>query len=178
MFRFVIQTVEASAPSREKTAQELVATILSTSTVYVPPHDLNSSHKVLVEVAQYARSLEEKLVALQSQPLAPISQSDSSMQSTDDTPSPRTSEGETRVAAGENMPIEDVLGRLTPSCPREVEVKVDRFYGQFSSLQFTKAAVKHMHGTTPHAVGVRPEFWTTQPVSQHCLVFPSADIEC
>lgn len=175
MFRFVIQTVEASAPSREKTAQELVATILSTSTVYVPPHDLNSSHKVLVEVAQYARSLEEKLVALQSQPLAPISQSDSSMQYTDDTSSPRASEGGT---TGENMPIEDVLGRLTPSRPREAEVKVDRFYGQFSSLQFTKAAVKHMHGTTPHVVGVRPEFWTTQPVSQHCLVFPSADIEC
>ncbi|KAJ7862438.1 fungal-specific transcription factor domain-containing protein [Mycena leptocephala] len=178
------KTVEgpsSSAQVHKKTTQELVATILSTSTVYVPPHDLNSSHKILVEVAQYARSLEEKLVALQSQPLAPISQSDSSMQYTDDTSSPRASEGGTRVATGENMPIEDVLGRLTPSRPREIEVKVDRFYGQFSSLQFTKAAVKHMHGTTPHVVGVRPEFWTTQPwekitIEPSHLIFPDIDL--
>ncbi|KAJ7790415.1 hypothetical protein B0H14DRAFT_3570177 [Mycena olivaceomarginata] len=47
-----------------KTGRDHVESILSTSVVYIPSNDPAASHRMLVEVAQYARSLEEQLAAL------------------------------------------------------------------------------------------------------------------
>ncbi|KAJ7927889.1 hypothetical protein B0H13DRAFT_1598225 [Mycena leptocephala] len=51
-----------------KTGRDHVESILSTSVVYIPSNDPVASHRMLVEVAQYARSLEEQLAALTDPP--------------------------------------------------------------------------------------------------------------
>ncbi|KAJ6603417.1 hypothetical protein DFH09DRAFT_1354639 [Mycena vulgaris] len=51
-----------------KTGRNHVESILSTSVVYIPSNDPAVSHRLLVEVAQYARSLEEQLAALKDPP--------------------------------------------------------------------------------------------------------------
>ncbi|KAJ7466448.1 fungal-specific transcription factor domain-containing protein [Mycena latifolia] len=51
-----------------KTGRDHVESILSTSVVYIPSNDPAASHRMLVEVAQYARSLEEQLAALKDPP--------------------------------------------------------------------------------------------------------------
>ncbi|KAF7337119.1 Fungal-trans domain-containing protein [Mycena venus] len=164
----------ASSPSgaSPKTAQEYVEAILSESTVYVPSHDPDVSHRILVEVARYARNLEEKLAAIQLQTLVPLVNSPK-----DKSPSPRTSEGPQGTANSE-LPIEDALRGLTLFGAN----KNDRFYGQSSSVQFVKTAMKHIHGNASHVVGVqRPEFWSTQPWEMLTIeapqqIFPENDL--
>ncbi|KAJ6479244.1 fungal-specific transcription factor domain-containing protein [Mycena vitilis] len=122
---------EPSSPPGQsfKTPHEHIESILSTTTVYVPSRDPEVSHQILVEVAQYARGLEENLAALRLQSTAA---------------SPAFSSDGT-----------DALPVLN---------KTSRFYGQSSSAQFTKSAMKHIDGDTSYVVGVqRPEFWITQP---------------
>lgn len=106
----VIQTVQSpSAPAQSrKTAQELVAMIISPSPVYVPLNDSDTSHKILVEVATYARSLEEKLAALQPQTLVPTT----APLSVDNASSLRTSESGALVDTDEPFPIQDALRGL------------------------------------------------------------------
>ncbi|KAJ6603482.1 fungal-specific transcription factor domain-containing protein [Mycena vulgaris] len=68
-----LQGVENKAPQVRyapvlKTGRDQVESILSTSVVYIPSNDPAASHRMLVEVAQYARSLEEQLAALKDPP--------------------------------------------------------------------------------------------------------------
>ncbi|KAJ7862441.1 fungal-specific transcription factor domain-containing protein [Mycena leptocephala] len=159
--RIVPQSPSAPAQSR-KTAQELVAMILSPSPVYVPLNDSDTSHKILVEVATYARSLEEKLAALQPQTLVPV----------DNASSLRTSENEP-------FPIQDALRGLILT---DFKSDAERFYGRSSSVQFIKSAMKHIHGNTSYVAGVqRPEFWSTQSwekltIERSHLIFPDNDL--
>jgi hypothetical protein len=157
----VIQTVQSpSAPAQSrKTAQELVAMIISPSPVYVPLNDSDTSHKILVEVATYARSLEEKLAALQPQTLVPV----------DNASSLRTSESGALVDKDEPFPIQDALRGLILT---DFKSDAERFYGRSSSVQFIKSAMKHIHGNTSYVAGVqRPEFWSTQSVSRNSPFF-------
>ncbi|KAJ6570907.1 fungal-specific transcription factor domain-containing protein [Mycena vulgaris] len=149
-----------------KTAQEQVANILSTSTPYIPPPD---PHPLLVQIARYARNLEEKLAALQPQTDVPKSRS----LSIDDSPSPEAPLGE----PDEESPIiRDSLNDLMPN------QKHDVFYGKSSSVQFIKSAIKRIHGDTSIGVGLqRPEFWTPQPWEKLIIeppqqVFPEKDL--
>ncbi|KAJ7451669.1 fungal-specific transcription factor domain-containing protein [Mycena latifolia] len=148
------------------TVQEHIANILSTSAVYIPPTDM---HQVLVRVARYARSLEEKLAALRAQ--TPVPKSMSPMSSINENPpSPEA------LSDDALPPIGDALSSLIP------DVKYDLFYGKSSSIQFVKSAIKHIHGNTSVVVGVqRPEFWTTQPWEKLVTempqqVFPENDL--
>ncbi|KAJ7696760.1 fungal-specific transcription factor domain-containing protein, partial [Mycena rosella] len=149
-----------------KTAQEHVANILSTSTLYIPPTDLLS---VLVQVARYARSLEEQLAALRPQTLVPKLRSP--QPSTEDLPSP-----EAPVDTGEQLTIKDPLSSLITNA------KAGLFYGKSSSVQFIKSAIKRIHGNNSIVVGVqRPEFWTAQPwevlsIETPQQVFPESDL--
>lgn len=65
----VIQTQDPETPSSHshKSAQDHVDEILSTSTIYIPPNDVSVSHEILVAVARYARELEDKVAALQTE---------------------------------------------------------------------------------------------------------------
>ncbi|KAF7360750.1 Fungal-trans domain-containing protein [Mycena venus] len=98
-----------------KTAQEYVSAILSTSTVYVPPYDSNVSHRILVEVAKYARSLEEKVASLEAQTTVPIPASSNSVGdspiplSAEDSEPTGTSESGALVDAYEHLPMRDPL---------------------------------------------------------------------
>ncbi|KAJ6541604.1 fungal-specific transcription factor domain-containing protein [Mycena capillaripes] len=197
-----LKGVEMSgSPSRQsvKTGQEHVATILSTSTIYVPPHDSNAAHRILLVVAQYARSLEEKLAALQPQTPVPIvksrSQTPSSIedrrfsedgvlvvQSHGRVPIREAFGAVTRDERGSWGHYDDTLEKLDVPPPAAAANKCDRFYGKSSSIQFIKSAMKHVHGKTFYMVGVqRAEFWTTQPweslaVEEPHQIFPEDDL--
>ncbi|KAJ7447160.1 fungal-specific transcription factor domain-containing protein [Mycena latifolia] len=151
------------------TAQQHVANILSATTVYIPSTDL---HQVLIQVARYARSLEEKLAALQPQTIVPKSRSPMPSSMEEDSPSL-----EALVDDDDQAPIRDPLGGLIPDAKRD-----SLFYGKSSSVQFIKSAIKHIHGNTSIVVGVqRPEFWTTQPWEKLVIetphhIFPENDL--
>ncbi|KAJ6541629.1 fungal-specific transcription factor domain-containing protein [Mycena capillaripes] len=175
-----VETTPSTPPVQNlRTAQELVATILSTSTVYVPSDDASTCHQILVEVAQYARILEEKLAALQPQTFVPITTSNLNSKSS----SPKAlSEENSRVVEDvedveENPPVKDPLMALIPSNNQS-----GRFYGQSSSVEFIKSTMKHIHGSTSYVVGIqRPEFWTIQPWEKLVIepphqVFPENDL--
>ncbi|KAF8215711.1 fungal-specific transcription factor domain-containing protein [Mycena galopus ATCC 62051] len=158
-------------------AQDQVAAILSTTTVYVPSHDPEINHRILIEVAQYARSLEEKLAT---QTVVPSTTSTTHSSPKHGAPSP-ASEGGTSTSTGtEEYPnIRDLSKgqrRLANS------KKPGRFYGLSSNIQFTKTAIKHLHGSPPYVVGPqRPEFWTQQPweeliIEPRSYVFPEDDL--
>ncbi|KAJ7447187.1 fungal-specific transcription factor domain-containing protein [Mycena latifolia] len=150
------------------TAQQHVANILSATTVYIPPAN---PQQVLIQVARYARSLEEKLAALQPQTIVPKSRSPMPSSIEEDSPSL-----EALVDDDDQAPIRDPLGGLIDAKPDAM------FYGKSSSVQFIKSAIKHIHGNASVVVGVqRPEFWTTQPweklvieTPQH--IFPENDL--
>ncbi|KAJ7360917.1 fungal-specific transcription factor domain-containing protein [Mycena albidolilacea] len=161
-----------------KTGQEHVATILSTSTVYVPPHDPSISHQILVEVAQYARSLEEKLVSLQPQTLVPITSSPDPNSPKDESPSPATSDSATTGGTTNDLPITETLRDLTSFATNTP----DRYFGQSSSVEFIKTAMKHINGNVSYVVGAqRPEFWSPQPWEKFTIeppqqIFPENDL--
>ncbi|KAJ6457379.1 fungal-specific transcription factor domain-containing protein [Mycena sanguinolenta] len=149
-----------------RTAKDHIASILSTTTVYVPSHDLNVNHRILVEVAQYARSLEERLAAMQ------LSQTTASRP---DSPSP--SEGSTSATTEKYPQIGELTkGRTTYG---------SRFYGRSSGVQFTKAAMSHIgqiRGHRSNLIGIRrPEFWDIQPWQKLTIeaprqIFPPDDL--
>lgn len=134
------------------TAQEHVATILSPSYVYTTSQDPKATHRMLVQVAQYARSLEEKLAALQPQTLVPVTTSSN----------PTEACNPENTVSKDDLDIQDALRLLTIS-------GTDRFYGPSSSVQFTKTAIKRIRVSAPYVQ--RPEFWRTQPVSPDYLIF-------
>ncbi|KAJ6541641.1 fungal-specific transcription factor domain-containing protein, partial [Mycena capillaripes] len=176
-----VETFSSPPAQSLRTAQELVATILSTSTIYVPSDDPNTSHQILTEVAQYARVLEEKLAALQPQTFVPITITTSNLKSKSSSPNPLSEEDsgavEDVVDIEENLPIRDPLRRLSPSSNRN-----GRFFGQSSSVEFIKSAMKHIDGNTSYVVGIqRPAFWTIQPWEKLIIepphqVFPDNDL--
>ncbi|KAJ7089032.1 fungal-specific transcription factor domain-containing protein [Mycena crocata] len=157
--RVNLKETPPTPPRRFKTAQEHVADILSTSTVYIPSNDPYTSHRILVELAQYARALEERLASLHRQTHVPTT-------TTSNAGSPAafaydSDTSENSFAALEEFPIKDPLTDLIPTPTLQ---KPDRFFGRSSSVQFTKAAMKQMHGNTEYVFGVqRPEFWIAQP---------------
>ncbi|KAJ6541623.1 fungal-specific transcription factor domain-containing protein [Mycena capillaripes] len=154
-----VETPSSPSAQSPRTAQELVATIISTSTVYVPSNDPNASHQILVEVAQYARFLEEKLASLQPQALVPITalKPDSPrLLSKENAPPGSVAD---MVDVEKHFLIRDPLRGLSLS-----KNKAGRFYGRSSSVEFFKSTMKHIHGNVSYVVGAqRPEFWTTQP---------------
>ncbi|KAJ7052275.1 fungal-specific transcription factor domain-containing protein [Mycena amicta] len=134
-----------STAERLKAAQAEVAKIASTSTPYEPPTDLETCQRVLREVGNYARTLEESL-AMQSSGM-------------------RTSEDTQPEHDGINVKYEiPSLGDLSLD-PLTGYPANDRCYGNFSSQEFSRAAMKHT-AETGHTliVGVqRPDYWNVSP---------------
>ncbi|KAJ6489814.1 fungal-specific transcription factor domain-containing protein [Mycena sanguinolenta] len=164
-----------------KTGQEYVVAILSKSTVFIPPHDPEVSHQILLVVAQYARGLEEKIAVLETLPITPAQNApeDSHFpiladELTDNSQAPR--DGPV-IDAYDHVPMRDTSTNLVMSKPEN-----DRFHGLSSSVQLIKTAIHHMNGNTSYVVGVRrPEFWSTQPwekltVEAENYIFPEHDL--
>ncbi|KAJ7052239.1 hypothetical protein C8F01DRAFT_1171386 [Mycena amicta] len=127
-----------------KTAKELVTRLLSTSTVYIPSTDPAASHKDLLEVAHYARALEEQVTSLQSQLLRNAASSSAAR-----SPSP--------------------LDKHTDNPPGGFNVHKDGFIPirpTNRSFQFVKAALQHVPVQSRPMLDLpwkRPEVWTRQP---------------
>lgn len=137
-----------------KTAQQHVAEILSASVVYVPSDDAAATHRILVQVALYARCLEEKVSSLlRSTPTSNTSLSPISM-----APGPEMVLADVSADA---LSIRDPLSSLVSSSSQ----KNIRFYGESSSVQFIRATMKYLNGNTRVYATQRSEFWTIQPVS-------------
>ncbi|KAJ6447590.1 hypothetical protein C8R47DRAFT_1330203 [Mycena vitilis] len=132
---------ESPSPSQSlKTGREHVAAILSTSS-YVPPHDSNAVHQILVAVALYARSLEDRLVPDQLPTSLPKPLPDPNSLALEDFPSPQLFEPGPLVDVEEHF--RNTLGR---------------------SIHFVKSAMRLIDGDASYVVGVqRPHFWTAQP---------------
>jgi hypothetical protein len=105
--------------------------------------------------------LEEKLVTLQPQTLVPITSSPDPNSPKDESPSPDTSDSATTGGTTNDLPITETLRDLTSFATNTP----DRYFGQSSSVEFIKTAMKHINGNVSYVVGAqRPEFWSTQPV--------------
>ncbi|KAJ7089490.1 fungal-specific transcription factor domain-containing protein [Mycena crocata] len=168
-----LKGVENVSPKVFSTGQRHVAKILSTSTIYIPSNDPEISHQILVEVAQYARILEEKLAALQPQPSVSVAVS----------PKPAASgfspeAADLQAADSTSDQTHSQLQGATSLIP--LTMRPDRYYGESSSVQFTKATIGQLHGN--YVVGVRrPEFWNDPPWERRItelpqFVFPEKDL--
>ncbi|KAK7063586.1 fungal-trans domain-containing protein [Favolaschia claudopus] len=176
----------SSTPGAEsvKTPQEHVATILSTTTVYVPSHDTNVNHEILVQVAHYARDLEEEVADLRAQ-LTQLSVGESSLlQTSDFTPSPASSASSpaSGVSGSGDIDEQPLIRAFSRGMILSGSERPDRFYGLSSGVQFIKAAMSHLHGDPSHVAGVqRPEFWTMRTWDKYTLpaprlIFPPDDL--
>ncbi|KAJ7123989.1 fungal-specific transcription factor domain-containing protein [Mycena crocata] len=172
--RSISKEIWVAPQRRVKTAQEHVADILSTSTVYIPSNDPYTSHQVLVEVARYARALEEKVATFQSQAhspwsITPFLTAESPSSTVYDDP-------DISDSAVEEYPIKEPLAGLMPCTEKQ------RYFGKSSSFHFTRAAMNQIHGGTENVLGVqRPEFWTARPwelltVEHPRYFFPDHDL--
>ncbi|KAJ7847548.1 fungal-specific transcription factor domain-containing protein [Mycena leptocephala] len=137
---------EKSNPNIWKVAQEHVAEILSTSTIYVPSNDPNVSHQVLVDVAKYARNLEDTIDRLRREMRSAASSSEW--------------KSSAPKICGSPADLDEPLDNLFQSSPK----KAFRNFGRCISNQFLKTALKHFHGNSLSLMVVqRPEFWDPQP---------------
>ncbi|KAF7311944.1 Zn(2)-C6 fungal-type domain-containing protein [Mycena indigotica] len=157
-----------------RSAKEHVAKILSTSTIYIPSNDPAATHKILVEIAQYARSMEEQIATLTGARLkAPATPTPSDSESSDDEPDPPdSSDRQPRYGAP-----------LFPSA-KSKDVPLTR---ATRSFQFLQSVLKHVPENTRPMLDLpwqREEFWVRQPwessISEHyklpIQVFPEKDL--
>jgi hypothetical protein len=140
------------------TAQEHVANIMSTSTVYIPSNDPHTVHEILVDVAKYARSLEELVATLQAQ-IDAMSSAGPSL----DSPSRATNKS---MNNGDDIQL---------SLARSLNPSNADIYGS-RSMQFVKTALQHVEGGNSYVARMRrPELWVPQPVSVfirvQCLIY-------
>ncbi|KAJ7617304.1 fungal-specific transcription factor domain-containing protein [Roridomyces roridus] len=162
-----------NTPLDLKSGQQHVAEILSTSAVYIPTKDPALSHHILVQVAHYARKLEEIVASLTSQQL-PTSDDTLNLQASqwDDTSSPATA----------GILVNAYFRSLTISSEEELPPqKSDFFHGKSSSVHFVRSALKGMNGSNVINAVQRPEFWMTPPweklvLAPPRLFFPDDDL--
>nr|GAT59773.1 predicted protein [Mycena chlorophos] len=158
-----------------RSAKDHVSKILSTSTIYIPSTDLAATHQILVEVAQYARSLEQQVALLQTQLLKVKQLSQGS-------PAP----DETAVSEEEEEIPPDRLPRANAFKLRDKDLPLSK---ATKSFQFLQAVLRHVPDNTRPMLDLpwqRPEFWKAQPwekiVNERCnlkpapLVFPEKDL--
>ncbi|KAJ7181322.1 fungal-specific transcription factor domain-containing protein [Mycena crocata] len=141
-----------------QTGKEYVAAILSASIIYIPPDDPHTSHRILLEVALYARSLEDKLASMDPLPPPPVSTSTLAIEQTLSPQIPEASHtSDSHLATPEAFSLAEVYTGMISSSSKKPRC----FDGQSSSVSFAKAALKQFQG---NLVGVRRrQFWTPQP---------------
>ncbi|KAJ6479236.1 fungal-specific transcription factor domain-containing protein [Mycena vitilis] len=141
-----------------KNSREHVAAILSKTTAYIPSEDPQVLYQILVDIAKYARNLEE-LITVSSATL-------------DLTPSPAgdPDNDESKGLAGSEESNDSVDGVfvdsriIEPMSQLALHAPISEsyiFFGKSSSVTFLKAAMEDGPGQTFEAQ--RPEFWKFQP---------------
>ncbi|KAK7063589.1 fungal-specific transcription factor domain-containing protein [Favolaschia claudopus] len=173
-----------------KNSREHVAAILSPMTVYVPASDPAVLYQSLVEIAKYARNLEELLAISSSSSLNLLStpfgdaSTDQPAAVAQTEPRSDTSEDEDDgVFVGAN--IMEPMSRLAlrPSNTRSELDESYRFFGKSSYMNFIKTAMDDVDNVANvHTFEAqRPEFWNFQSWHPHPeplppLTFPPDDL--
>ncbi|KAF7303562.1 Fungal-trans domain-containing protein [Mycena indigotica] len=135
-----------------KTAKEHVSKIVSSTAVYIPPSDAAASNQILIEVAQYARSLEEQVASLQGQLIR--NATNSASPPSHDSPTPEAESSTQSNGIGEGSGFRLMREDFVEKKP------MDR------SFQFVKAAIQHVPPNTRPMLDLpwkRPEVWLRQP---------------
>ncbi|KAJ7726361.1 fungal-specific transcription factor domain-containing protein [Mycena metata] len=164
----------ASNSSRNyKNSREHVAAILSQKQAYVPSSDPAVLYSILVDVAKYARNLEELLAASDlSSSFSQQPQLDPSATTEDQIPAEYTPDTDTDDGLFVDQSITDPLRRLTLNLPVSGSDENSRFFGKSSSMNFVKLAMNHVDypdaGSTFNTQ--RSDFWTP-PSPQASAVF-------
>ncbi|KAJ6457385.1 fungal-specific transcription factor domain-containing protein [Mycena sanguinolenta] len=152
-----------------KNSREHVAAILSQSTVYVPSSDPAVLFRVLVDIAKYARNLEELLAVSSSTSLDLLSSpfgnaaedSKSSSDSPQDAQDPDDEDDGVFVDSGLIAPMTRLALRAPPSGVDERH----QFFGKSSNMNFIKMAMDGVNnlGDSQAFKAQRHEFWNVQP---------------
>ncbi|KAJ7605755.1 hypothetical protein DFH06DRAFT_1067755 [Mycena polygramma] len=147
---------ESSSSLSYRSAREHVAAILSQTTAYVPSTDPIVLFQILVNIAKYARNLEDLLAVSTSASVDP-----SLSPSTDDSTSLKEEDGSDGVLV--DLRITDPLRRLSLRAPISGADDRHSFFGKSSSLNFIKAAMQYAEGASNMFEAQRPEFWVVEP---------------
>ncbi|KAF8215713.1 fungal-specific transcription factor domain-containing protein [Mycena galopus ATCC 62051] len=159
--------VNDSSTLNYKNSREHVAAILSQTTVYIPSTDPAVLYQVLVDIAKYARNLEELLAVSSSTSLdllsSPFVNSEGG-QSTDSRQESEASDDEEDGVFFE-LGIIEPMSRLALRAPVSGVDEKYRFFGKSSNMHFIKTAMDRVNTLSDaHTFDAqRPEFWTVQP---------------
>ncbi|KAJ7661669.1 fungal-specific transcription factor domain-containing protein [Mycena rosella] len=155
-----------------ETAKNVVDGLLRQTSTFQAPEDREALLQLLVEVAHYARSLEQELDTHRSQ----TSPSD---QASNNSVSPQADAQDTEVESGiviDFKKLPEHMRRIT------MDTANHRFFGKNSSINFLKTAIE---GVRQEAIFIprstRPEFWARQPWEAHPeapapQIFPPEDL--
>ncbi|KAJ7239775.1 fungal-specific transcription factor domain-containing protein [Mycena haematopus] len=151
-----------------KNSREHVAAILSQSTVYVPSSDPTVLFQVLVDIAKYARNLEELLAISSSTSLDLLSSPFGSNREDDDrsADSPREAEvSDDDSGVFVELGVIEPMVRLALRAPSSGIDEKYRFFGKSSNMNFIKTAMDGVNnlGDSQAFEAQRPEFWVVQP---------------
>ncbi|KAJ7842224.1 hypothetical protein B0H14DRAFT_2781286 [Mycena olivaceomarginata] len=149
---------DSSSSLNYKNCREHVAAILSQTTAYVPSNDPAVLYQTLVDVAKYARNLEE-LLAVSSTSLDLLSEPSASPDA-DETTDDLEDASNDGVLVHAN--ITDPLRRLALRVPISRADEHYRFFGKSSTMNFIKEALEYAGGAYTFDAQ-RPEFWVTHP---------------
>ncbi|KAJ6457387.1 fungal-specific transcription factor domain-containing protein [Mycena sanguinolenta] len=171
---------DSSSLLNYKNSREHVAAILSQTTAYVPSNDPAVLYQILVDIAKYARNLEEllavasaNLVSSASTPLNEVNDSETMDENEADVPN---------YGVLVDVTLIDPLRRLAISDPSSRPDDNYRFFGPSSTMKFIKDALAYA-GAAYTFDAQRPEFWAIQSWQQPDLetdlplhTFPDDDL--
>ncbi|KAJ7239770.1 fungal-specific transcription factor domain-containing protein [Mycena haematopus] len=151
---------DSSSLFNYKNCREHVAAILSQTVAYVPSNDPAVLYQNLVDIAKYARNLEELLPVSSTNLVSAASPSDDDDETTDDHEAEVSNDG---VLVDVN--IGDPLSRLVIGARSSRAEDNYRFFGKSSTMKFIKDALAYA-GEAYTFDAQRPEFWAPQPWQQ------------
>ncbi|KAJ7894537.1 fungal-specific transcription factor domain-containing protein [Mycena leptocephala] len=151
-----ISKENTSSSLNYKNSREHVAAILSTKTAYVPSNDPAVLYQNLVDIAKYARNLEEMLAVSSSTSLALLSSPFADPEHSTSTDTREEDDG---------VFVEDIIEPLTRLALGASTSGVQEkflFFGKSSSVNFIKVAMEDVHKEGEAFDAQRPEFWNVQ----------------
>ncbi|KAJ7842226.1 fungal-specific transcription factor domain-containing protein [Mycena olivaceomarginata] len=184
---FYLSKDNNSSSLNYKNSREHVAAILSQTTVYVPSNQPTVLYQILVDIAKYARNLEELLAVSSSTSLdllpAPDSQDDESADSQQAAQLSADADAGDEDGVFVEAGVMEPMSRLALHPPGSGVDENYRFFGKSSNMNFIKTAMQGVDNLgNCHTFGAqRPEFWVVRPwhpapEPPRPLVFPENDL--
>ncbi|KAF7347212.1 Zn(2)-C6 fungal-type domain-containing protein [Mycena venus] len=172
---------DSSSMLNYKNSREHVAAILSQTTAYVPSNDPAVLYQILVDIAKYARNLEE-LLAISSAASMNAVPGPSAITQKDKSPEVVEEADVSNDGVLVDSNITDPLRKLALRVPISGVDENYRFFGKSSTMNFIKEALEYA-GDAYTFSAQRPEYWDTpvwqqQPTPEPMppQVFPDDDL--